>query len=85
MSPEEFITVTLHCSAITLGKFLVPEFNKEIGFTISHLKQLKPLVDKLDNKHLYEKVIYDSYILNNDFYLTEDQLMQAYNEYKKYR
>jgi hypothetical protein len=86
MSPQEFIKITKQSKCpMTVGKFLVPEFNKEIGFTIDHLKQLRSLVDQLDEKHLYEKVIYEAYIANNDFYLTEEQLLNAYNEYKKYR
>lgn len=86
MNPQEFIDATLkHNVPMAIGKFLIPEFVKEIGFTIEHLKQLQPLVDKLDDKHKYEKVIYDAYIQNNDFYLTNDQLLNSYNEYKKYR
>lgn len=68
-----------------IGKFLIPDFIKEIGFTIEHLKQLKPLVDNLDDKHKYEKVIFDSYILNNDFILNDEQLQNAYKIYLKYR
>jgi hypothetical protein len=68
-----------------IGKFLVPQVCKEIGFTIENLKQLKHLVDNLDEKHYYEKIIYEAYIQNNDFVLSEDQLLLAYNEYKKYR
>lgn len=86
MSPEKFIEVTLQNNTpMEMGKFLVPEFNKEIGFTINHLKKLQPLVDNLDDHHKYEKVIYDSYIANNDFTLTEDQLNEAYKMYLKYR
>ena len=86
MNAQEFIDATFkHNVPMAIGKFLIPEFNNEIGVTIEHLKQLQPLVEKLDDKHLYEKIIYDSYILNNDFYLTEEQLKNAYNEYKKYR
>lgn len=86
MSPQEFIRVTKRNKCpMSVGKFLVPEFNKAIGFTIEHLKQLESLVNQLDEKHLYEKVIYEAYLANNDFYLTEKQLLNAYNEYKKYR
>lgn len=86
MSPEKFIEVTLQNNTpMEMGKFLVPEFNKEIGFTINHLKKLQPLVGNLDDHHKYEKVIYDSYIANNDFTLTEDQLNEAYKMYLKYR
>lgn len=86
MSPKEFIRVSLSRNCpMELGKFLVPEFCKEIGFTINDLKQLQILRDALDDKHKYEAVIFDAYIENNDFYLTEEQLQKAYNEYKKYR
>ena len=65
-----------------LGKFLVPTFVEAIGFTIEDLKKLQPLADNLDDKRKYEKVIYDSYIQNNDFALTDEQLQKAYLEYK---
>ena len=68
-----------------VGKFLVPEFIKEVGITIDHLKQLSSLIERLDDQHKYEKVIYDSYIANNDFTLTDEQLNDAYNTYLKYR
>lgn len=86
MTPEEFIQVSLSRNCpMELGKFLVPEFCKEIGFTINDLKQLQILRDTLDNKHKYEAIIFDAYIENNDFYLTDEQLSSAYEEYKKYR
>jgi predicted DNA binding protein len=44
--------------------------------------KLKPLVDKLDSKHIYEKSIYNDYISNNSFNLTDKQLETAYNIYK---
>lgn len=86
MSADEFVKITLQYGLpMSIGKFLVPEFNKEINFTIEHLKQLQPLVDKLDDRHLYEKIIYDAYIENNDFNLSEEQLKNAYNTYKLHR
>lgn len=86
MTPKEFIQVSLSRNCpMELGKFLVPEFCKEIGFTINDLKQLQILRDTLDNKHKYEAIIFDAYIENNDFYLTDEQLSCAYEEYKKYR
>lgn len=86
MTPKEFIQVSLSRNCpMELGKFLVPEFCKEIGFTINDLKQLQILRDTLDNKHKYEAIIFDAYIENNDFYLTDEQLSSAYEEYKKYR
>lgn len=83
MSPERFVEYSLRRGpAMQLGKFLVPEFVQEIGFTIEHLKTLKPLAEKLDERHRYEKVIYDSYIENGSFELTEEQRSKAYEQYK---
>ena len=86
MGSKEFINITLkrHCP-MELGKFLIKEFCEEIGFTIEDLKSLRSLRDSLDDRHKYEAIIYDSYIENNDFTLTNEQLQKAYNEYKKYR
>lgn len=79
MAPQDYINYALNRGpAMQLGKFLTPEFVNEIGFTIEHLKQLQPLVDNLDPKHSYQKIIFDSYVLNNDFILTQEQLQQAY-------
>lgn len=86
MTSQEFINETINNDVpMEVGKFLVPEFNNEIGFTIDDLKQLDLLFNKLDDKHLYEKIIYDSYIENNQFILTDIQLQKAYKEYLKYR
>ena len=70
---------------MVLGKFLVPEFCEEIGFTISDLPKLKPLIKRLDDRHKYEKIIYESYIQNCDFVLTEEQRDEAYLSYKESR
>ena len=68
-----------------IGKFLVPEFIKEFKLSIDDLKRLEPIIVKLDDKHKYEEVIYNSYIENNAFYLTDKQLKNAYETYLKYR
>lgn len=70
---------------IQVGKFLVPEFAEYIDLNIEDLKRLEPWLDKLDDKHKYERIIYDSYIENNGFFLTDEQLNKAYEIYKKYR
>lgn len=86
MNPQEFIDATLkHNVPMAIGKFLIPEFCEEIGFTIEHLKQLKPLVEKLDEKHKYEEVIFNSYIKNGSFVLESEQLMESYELYKQTR
>lgn len=71
--------------AMVVGKFLIPEFNSRIGFTIEDLPQLQPLIDKLDEKHLYEKIIYEAYLANGDFILTQEQRNAAYESYKEIR
>ena len=70
---------------MVVGKFLVPEFNKLIGFTIADLPKLLPQFEKLDEKHQYEKIIYDAYIENNSFTLTDEQRDAAYASYKETR
>ena len=85
-SKENLIKNTLKTNVpMAVGKFLVPKFAEHIGLTIEDLKRLKPLINKLDENHYYEKIIYDSYIENNGFYLTDEQLNLAYKEYKKVR
>ena len=86
MTLQQFIDDTLNCDTpMRVGKFLVPEFAQHLNMTIDDLKILEPLFDKLDDNHKYEKIIYDSYIKNNGFYMTKIQLQKAYDEYKRYR
>lgn len=83
MSADEFVEYTLNSKLpMEIGKFLIPEVADFLGFTIAHLKALAPIAEKLDDKHSYEKIIYDSYIENNGFYLTQEQRDRAYAEYK---
>lgn len=70
---------------MTVGKFLVPEFCQEIGFAVEDLPRLLPLVEKLDDKHKYEEIIYNSYIENNSLTLTDEQRARAYESYKESR
>ena len=70
---------------MVVGKFLVPEFCKAIGFTIADLPKVAVLVDRLDAKHQYEKIIYESYLENGSFTLTDEQRDRAYQSYKESR
>lgn len=70
---------------MVVGKFLIPEFCAEIGFTIADLPKLAALIDKLDDKHKYEEIIYNSYIENGSFTLTDEQRERAYKSYKESR
>lgn len=68
-------------NGLLLGNFLVPAFATRIGLTVEDLPILQPLVDKLDDKHRYQAVIFNSYIANNAFTLTEEQKEEAYKVY----
>lgn len=84
MTPDEFVEYTLSSKLpMELGKFLVPEVADYLGFTLDHLKKLSPVAERLDAKHRYEKVIFDSYLHNGGFFLTDEQRLKAYTEYKK--
>lgn len=67
------------------GKFLVPEFIDYIGLTIDDLQLLRPMFEEMDEKHKYEKIIFDSYVKNNSFTLTDEQRNAAYEIYKESR
>ena len=84
MSKERFIEDAGKLP-MKVGKFLVPEFAEYLGMTIEDLKKLKPIIDAIDEKHEYEKVIFDSYIENNGFYLTDEQRERAFKIYKEKR
>ena len=70
---------------MSVGKMFVPEFAKYIKLTPKDLKKLEAYMDKLDDSHSYYKIIYDAYIDNNDFTLTDEQRQAAFEQYKKYR
>lgn len=85
-SKEEYINWAIKSNVgMVIGKFLIPEFCTEIGLTIEDLPRLVPLLDKLDDKHKYEKIIYDSYIANGSFTLSDEQREKAYKSYKESR
>lgn len=84
-APKEILIKETLDSDIPLraGKFLVPEFHEYLGLTIEDLKRLSPLFEKIDENHSYEKIIYQSYIENGSFTMTDEQRQKAYEEYKK--
>ncbi len=85
-SKEDYIDWALKSKiGMVIGKFLVPEFCAEIGLTIEDLPKLAPLIDRLDDKHKYEEIIYNSYLQNNSFTLTSAQRERAYKSYKESR
>ena len=85
-SKDEYIDWALRSQlGMVIGKFLVPEFASTIGFSVEDLKQLSPLIKKLDDKHKYEEIIFNSYIENGAFTLTKEQRDLAYQSYKETR
>ena len=83
---EEYIEWALKSNiGMIIGKFLVPEFCAEIGFTIEDLPRLELLLSRLDDKHKYEEIIYNSYLQNGSFTLTDEQRDRAYKSYKESR
>lgn len=66
--------------------FLLPEVVELLNLNIEDLHILKPLRDQLNgSKHEYLGLIYDSYIENNAFTLTDEQLQNAYKSYVETR
>ena len=85
-SKEEIIEYDLKSNdKIKFGKYLVPKFAEYIGLSIKDLKKVSKLMIKLDAKHVYQKIIYNAYISNGNFTLTDEQRQKAYEEYKKAR
>lgn len=85
-SKEDYINWAIQSQiGMVIGKFLVPEFCAEIGFTLEDLPKLKVLINRLDDKHKYEEIIYNSYLENGSFTLTSTQRDRAYKSYKESR
>lgn len=85
-STEGYINYALQSDlGMVIGKFLIPEFCDAIGFEVDDLAKLKSLIDKLDEKHKYEEIIFNSYIENGSFTLTNEQRERAYKSYKESR
>lgn len=81
-SKKEMIDYALNNGpAMQVGKFLVPAVATELKLTIQDLKKLKPLITKLDVEHIYEEAIYEAYIENNGFFLTDEQRQKAFGLY----
>lgn len=68
-----------------VGKFIVPEFAEYIGLTIDDLSKLDGMFEELDDKHQYETYIYNAYVENGSFTLTDEQRDEAYRVYKEAR
>ena len=81
-TPQNMISLVLKLNdPMLIGKFLLKTVADEIGLSPQDILPLEPLLEKLDNKHQYQKIIF-KYILENDsFELTEEQINEAYQSY----
>lgn len=85
-SKDEMLSAALQRGpAMQVGKFLVPDVAAALDLTIQDLELLRPLIDKLEPLHEYEKVIYEAYISNGSFTLTDEQRAAAFEVYKAAR
>ena len=86
MSAADFVAKTLeYADALAVGEFLVKGFADAIGLTIEQLQQLQPLVEKLDEKHQYERIIFDAIISAGSWDLSDETLQAAYLSYTESR
>lgn len=72
-------------NVLQAGKFLVPEVAHAIGASVQDLKPLEPLFAKLPEKHQWQKTVYNAYVQNGSFSLTDVQLQEAYDKYMSAR
>ena len=90
MLPAQFVEYSLHRGpAMQIGKFLVPEFVQEIGFTIEHLKKLKPLAEKLKGDttdRLFEALLRERYSRDQEIEVlrSRDSDADSYRVYQDY-
>ena len=81
---EEFVDYTLELNVpMSIGKFLIKEFCEDFGLTIDHLKRLKDLADRMDEKHLYVQYIYNVIVENGRWDLTDEERDEAYKLYQE--
>lgn len=75
--------------ALDCARLLVPDVAKELNVTITQLKRLEPvirrIVKEVGQAYEYYEIIYDAYVANDAFMLTDDQLKAAYESYKSSR
>lgn len=86
MGKDEFIEATLSFDRPELaGKFLITEFAEWLQMTADNLKKLDGLFSKMEGKQAYLRKIYEYYIENGKFELSEEQKKEAYSIYQEYR
>lgn len=65
---EEFVDMTIRMGTPMLaGKFLNKELCEDAGMTRQVFGKLKPLFDNMDDRHTYQKLIFDHILKTWDF------------------
>ena len=87
MTKEEYIAETLETEDTKrVFYYMVPEFAQFVGLTIDDLKLVEPVVRKLENtRHKWYINVYEAYVANNGFFLTDEQREVAYKVFKSTR
>lgn len=82
---DEFIEYAMRdlANGLEFGKFLVPDVVEYLGITMGDLVKLH---GHFENKiEAYQELIYNAYITNGAFRLTDEQRDAAYKAYKEAR
>ena len=86
LTKKQYIDDCLHSdTTMRMGKFFVPAFAEYIGLEVEDLKVFEKYLDILPDNHKYYKKIYEAYMENGNFTMTDEQRNAAFEEYKKYR
>lgn len=70
---------------LVVSKFIVPELIEHFGINLEDLFICISLFNNIDRRHQYVKFIFECYLKNSDFILTDEQRDEAYCLYKEAR
>lgn len=77
------IASLMSCYLPVLCSLCDPNIAKYLGITVNDLLPFKKFINYFSYRYFYIKKIYEYILLNNDFYLTREQLNNVYNIYKE--
>lgn len=88
MEKDEFIKYEYERSLtmpLAVCKFLVPELTSLFNIQVDELPIFEPQLKNISSKHQYMLYIYNCYLENGNFTLTDEQRLHAYEMYKERR
>lgn len=88
MEKNDFIAFEFHRSknlSMIVSKFVVPEIVEFFEITLEDLIPFIEIFKHIDRKHKYVKYIFECYLDNANFTLTDKQRDEAYRLYKEER